>query len=351
MVETNKVYFLFEMIIFLSLYFESDQDPFQLDNILFPTSLTLLNQNIFIVESNGIHYYYTPELVEDNNKSIIFENNLKDESETIKVAMAQFLEKDNGYIMILAKEIIYFFESNGTIINDTDLKDIINSDQYCLIPFKKENNYLLYLIVYQSDGVIILKLFRFNINTHENDVILSNNYEIYVQSGDNENTIPSKIMGLNCFFKETSIRDYDILTCFYSIHFPTEIHSRSFDSNNSFTELTDLFHYYYKSIDFPIIFDILTITNLEKQKVLLLCICEHPFWMTFNFDDLFSEPKLIFNDSSTLVQKAHKSKLYYFRQTHEFLFSSLFSQCSVLVMIFNNDFTLKEKGFSSIINN
>ena len=343
MVEINKLYFLLEIVIFLPMYLKSNQEKILFEDALFPNTLTLLNQNFFLVDNNGIHYF-TPEFVEDDTKSILFENKLADESESIKVSMVQFPEKDNGYVMILAQEVIYFFESDGTLINNIDLKEIINAEKYCLIPYKKENNDLYYLVIYNLKEIFIIKVFTFNIITHVNDAIISNNYTIFSQFYEYGNVISSKIFGINCFFTPTSFKDYDILTCFYSSFYPTEIHVKSFDSKNNFTELTELFHYYFKNIDFPMISDISIAINTQKQQFLLICVCQKSFWMTFDFNDLFSEPQLLFDDddsSSSLIIMGYKAKMYYFRQTHEYLFISSSIMCTKYIMLFNQNFTLK----------
>ena len=344
----KKLYFLFEIIINLSLFiFGNNQEQKSFNNVLFPTTLTLLNQNIVMVQSDGIHFY-TSELVEDTSKTITFENKISNIEENEKVSMAQFSEKDKGYIMILTNETMYFFESDGTIINITNLKDSIFGSHYCLIPFKKENNYLYYLISYQSIGSLTIKQFKFNINYHVNEIIMSNDYIVYNQYHKPNLAIPNKIIGINCIFLSTSTINNDILTCFYAIYYPTEIHAMSFDPYNNFTELTELFSYYYKGENFPLIYYISAITNQDKQKALVFGVSENSFWMTFSFEESFSEHKQIFNDSSlSLALIYHKTKIYYFRQTHEFLFSSSVELCKNYVMIFNNNFTIKNQGYSS----
>ena len=309
----NKIYFLLEIAIFFSMiYLGNNQAQIIFNNVLFPTTLTLLNQNIMSVESNGIHLF-SPELVEDTTKTIFFTKNITEETEGVKVEMVQFPEKDNGYVMVLVSENIYFFESDGTIINKADLKDIIDDDKYCLIPYKKEGNILYYLIAYNDGGVVIIKLFTFNIDTQMNSVNITYSYNIYVKYYEPTNVLSTKIIGINCLFTANSIRDYDILTCFYSTYYPTEIHEKSFDPNNDFEEITELFQYFYLSAEFPLMYSISAMTSLDKQKIIIICVCEQSFWITFNFNDFFSEAKYIFDDNSKLVLSTYNSKLYYFR--------------------------------------
>ena len=346
MLNTNKICFLIEITLFLPIYLENEQNLIILDGVLFPSILTLFNQNIVIVRSDGIHFY-TRELVEDSTKTVFFEKNITDEIEGVKVEMVQFPEEDDGYIMILVGENIFFFESDGSIINNTNLNDIINDDKYSLIPYKKEGNDLFYVIVYNNVEVLIITLFTFNIDSHENSVNITKNYDIYVQYYDPPTVKANSLTGINCFFTKNTIIDYDILTCIYSTYFPTEIHVKSFDPNNDFMEIVELFNYYFKDINLPMIYGISAIIDLEKKNIFMICVSEKSFRMTFNFDDFFSEPILIFDDDSfVLAPTIYKSKLYYFSQTNEYLFSSYIKLCTHLVMKFNSDFTLKEKGLS-----
>ena len=346
MFEKNKLFFSLKIILLFLYLSKKSQEETQFDNVLFPTTLTLLNQNIAMVERDGIHFY-SSELVEDTSKAILFEKEFSDVSESEKVAMAQFSEEDEGYILILTNEIIYFFESEGINIDNVDLTDIIDAAHYCLTPFKKEDNYLYYLISYAVVGGLTIKQFKFNINSHINELILSNNYGMLTQYYNSSTAIPNSIVGVSCIFMSISSIDHDIFTCFYSIYYPTEIQTKSFDPLNNFKELTVLFNYYFNGTDFPILYYISALTNQDKQNALIFCISKNPFWMTFNFKDSFSNHIPIFNDSSFLVLLYHKTKTYYFRQTHEFLFSSSYQGCIHFLMIFNNNLTLKSQVFSS----
>ena len=338
-----KLYFLSNIFLTLFIY-EYNQEQKIILSSLYPSALTLLNQNIVIVSSDGIHFF-SQNLVEDISKKIIFQNPINSIARSEKVELKQFSTEDEGYIMILVDDTIYFFESDGTNIKIFDLSNSINGNYYCLIPFKKENNNLYYIILYSIKGGLVLNIFKFDIYKYSNELITSNNYTVYLQSL-NSNKIPDKIIGPNCIFMKPFSMDHDILSCFYIIYFPTETHSKSFDPSNNFTELTDYFKYYNWEND-NVLYYISALTNNDKQKAIIYIVKGEPVLITFDFNDFFSEPIGI--DSSITLSIEHpKSKGFYFRQTHEFIFSSTYTNCNNYIIIINNNFTLKSRGYSSL---
>ena len=175
-----KLYFLSNIFLTLFIY-EYNQEQKIILSSLYPSALTLLNQNIVIVSSDGIHFF-SQNLVEDISKKIIFQNPINSIARSEKVELKQFSTEDEGYIMILVDDTIYFFESDGTNIKIFDLSNSINGNYYCLIPFKKENNNLYYIILYSIKGGLVLNIFKFDIYKYSNELITSNNYTVYLQS-------------------------------------------------------------------------------------------------------------------------------------------------------------------------
>ena len=140
------------------------------EKLEYPSILTLISQKNVLVTSNGIHFY-------DSN----LENEEKDKliplvipvSDSFKTALAQFSENDGGYILVLAMEIIYFFKADGTIFSTKNLTNLIDSNYYCITPYKKENNNLYYIISYitRQDISISLNIFEFGLISDENKSI------------------------------------------------------------------------------------------------------------------------------------------------------------------------------------
>ena len=89
------------IFLFLSLFILNNQEnlPFR-----YPVSLTLLDQSIALVGSDGIHFYDKELTIDSNNISFTVQYEDID-----KIALAQFSESDGGYILILVKNFIYIF--------------------------------------------------------------------------------------------------------------------------------------------------------------------------------------------------------------------------------------------------
>ena len=113
---------------------EGEEESIIISSVSYPTAYTLSNQNIVMVISDGIHFYNT-DLIEDNDKKILFEKEITLQSEFEKTTIAQFSEEDGGYIMIIVNDTLYFFQENGTPIKSLDLSNSISSIHYCLILF------------------------------------------------------------------------------------------------------------------------------------------------------------------------------------------------------------------------
>ena len=303
---------------------------------MYPSILTLLNQKIVLVLNNGIHFYDSNLDNEEEGKFIPL--NITKEEDNYKATLAQFSYEDDGYILILVMDILYFFKADGTFITSSDVSDFINNEYYCLVSYKKENNYLNYIISYtnQTDKTLILHHFKFDIinkiNQQENKKI----FNAIVVGKDYD---PLNIVGGTCII----LLDYsnnDLLTCFYSIMHPVQFHSRSFDPNNDFNELTDK-STYFNATEFesspPYIS---AITNSDKRKALIYAVNNgYSYWQTFDFYNSFSSLSNNSMDNINILYPKHK--MYYFRQSHEFVLLSQSYYCNIFITVFNNNFTLK----------
>ena len=133
----------FIFLIFLSFIKMSYQDVNT--NFQYPTSLTLLDNSIAIVNSEGIHFYNERFNEEYTNKAIYF---TLDENEYKNVFMAQFSNENNGYILIFAKKKLRIFDNQKNLLKEEEITDseIINTNILNLIPYKKDDNILFFYI-------------------------------------------------------------------------------------------------------------------------------------------------------------------------------------------------------------
>ena len=188
---------------------------FECENLLYPSILTLLSRKLVLVSNNGIHFFDSNLDNEETNKYIPI--NIELDTDNYKTAMEQFSEEYGGYILILVRNIIYFFDSNGNNIYSENLSEYLNGNYYCLIPYKKEGNYLYYIISYISatSYELILHHFIFELDSHSNQH-QKLNFEVKVIEGTNA---PTQIIGVTCLFM-INLANNKILTCFYGVSYP-----------------------------------------------------------------------------------------------------------------------------------
>ena len=162
------------LLLFLSLLIYINANNVEFESLLYPTTYTLLSHNIVIVASDGIRFF-SSDMTEDTTKKISFDNQIQSADENEKTVIDQFSANNGGYIMILVKDILYFFQNDGTFINSVDLTSSINGKHYYLIPYKVEGDYLDYLISYPINNTCFGLIYcKFDLNfPNSNEIIKS----------------------------------------------------------------------------------------------------------------------------------------------------------------------------------
>jgi len=323
------------IVLFIILTHINSQQLVPVSSILHPKFFILQNHIVVIVSNDGIHFYNSDLAIEDNSKKILFPQNIYSiENETILIK--QFSKEDGGYLMVLALNKIYFFTSDGSKINSIYIPCISHSDYYCLIPYKKQNNYLYYIIAYNINQNFILKQFKFNINSFSNQII-----QFYESKID----LNEQIKGLSCISMSHPKINNDLLTCFYSVYYPPEIRVKTFDINNNFEQMQN-FSNYHILIKYQNISYISTITYKEKQKTLICFGNKNNYYLiTFDYVNSFSSPKQIINNSYNGI-KLYFNKIFHIERTNEFVFISTTSdKCKIYLIIFSDDLNIKKQGF------
>ena len=340
-----KIFFttLFSLIYFTN---QDRENIFNEYQTYFPYSLTLLNQNILLVINDGIHFFDSNLENEDITKKINFNSKIEQENDFQKTSIAQFSSEDGGYIMVLALNKIYFFSSEGNFINNIDLSYYINANYYSLVPYKKENNFLHYIISHSNPEYnFTINYFKFDINSpNDNSLELTKKYNVSIQYSTSN--YPTAISGPSCLFLSPSDYDHDILNCFYSVFFPFELHSRAFDPNNNFEEIYAYFNYLYEEFNSHEAKYLYAITNNEKKKAFIMMIRNScPYSAIYDFNSFSIPKKEILRESCDLEGNYHKNRFIYFRETNEFIFvSSRWSVPPIPMIIFNSDFSVQKIG-------
>ena len=346
---SNKSQLLNLIIVLFCLFISTNEEDTvtpdkTFSSISYPTILTLLNRNLIMVASDGIHYINSDDLTEDITKKIEFENIINDSDEYEKTTMAQFSENDGGYIIIIVKNKIYFFKYEGTKIIDLDLPDSIDAKHYCIIPYKRENNYLYYIISYPLNAINIfaLKYIKFDLNNPNSNIVLITKTIETTHMGSSQT--PTFFIGVNCILMLSPLNN-DTLVCFYSVSYPPEIQVRSFNPNNDFEELNDYFDYYTTSLTESFYY-INGITNEEKKKALIFYHNGYPYEMTFDFENGLSEPNIIL-ENGDFAKTYTFHKLFFFKFTQEFVIASRIyrGDCKIYLIIYYSNFTIKIQDY------
>ena len=326
-------------LLFISFFIQTNQKP--LSKIDYFYSFKLIDGKIVAVSQNGIHFYEKDFKIENRNKRIPFKRLNVDTNKTI--AITQYSENDDGYLLILISNILYIFDKNENKIISITLNYKINGSNYSLIPNKKNNNILYFLISYIDKSVFILDNCRYNLIAKKLSI---DKKKYYIEYSDLRG-------GPKCIFMSPQLSllniNNDILTCFYSTN--RDIFSISFDIENNLKEIKSLKY----NTQIPEIYDsniyLNIVSNENNEKALIYIIFDgKPFWLTFDFINKFSDiyqEQLDYN----LASDYYKHKMFYSNETNEFIIISSILDCKQLIMIFNNNFHLKSKGIISYNNN
>ena len=342
-----RFYFSFIIFILISLFIGGKQDSIEY-NLKMPISLTLLNNRNVIISSDGIHFYNENLTIENSEKKFIFETPIQ-ETNIDTISMAQFEKQYGEYILILAQDRIYIFSSDETLLKDYNLSSLINGKHYSLIPYRKyENDYLDYFILFVNNLNIYIKHFRFDLNNQINQI----ENEIYFESFTSLGAKAGVLNGINCIFMApiSSFNiSHDLLTCFYSVHFPSSIVSSVYDQENNFTEIIK---YYQSSSYFSFECSYVNgITNKYKSKALVFINQgTHPYSCTFDFTSGFSpivsESE---NDNYLINENFFLQKIIYNTISDEFIFfgKKNVDTCKICILIYDNNYKIKKRGILS----
>ena len=343
---------LIQMSIFLSIFLitNNQTDESYSSNTFLPNTLTLLNGKNVMLANNGIYFYDSTFSNEESSKRINFnaDKQIINLEGYAKSVMTQFSEEDGGYIMILSMDIIYFFDSDGILLNNKDLSDYINADYYSLIPYKKTGNYLHYILSHKNPEFnFTINHFRFNVDSYTNEIILSKRVNVSIK-GSSFQYLES-ITGPSCLFLSSSSFNYNLLVCFYALNQPSEIQSRVFDPCNNFEELTQFFTYYIDDLttNFPLYLSALT--NNHKIKAFIFSIRNNcAYSLIFDLENLFYSHKKEDIGNCQIEPKYYRVKFTYFQNSESFIFIGVRWGANPPIPIMNIDNDFNERKTANI---
>ena len=310
---------------------------------------TLSNGKIIVVSKDSIHFF-TSEIIEEKSKILKLDKKLSSKVIEEKIEITQFSQEDEEYIMILIMNKIYFFDRNGNKINYLYLSDELQKFNYSLIAYKKEYNYLLYIITSTSKNnkSFILNYYKYDINSpNSNHLISSKEVEI------NYKRKTYDLSKIKCIFIFSSNLNKNNLVCFFAVTYNEmiEIEARIFDQNSGLVEVnkfSKILEKTDKNLDFTNFISVET--NKEKTKAFIYLVNGCPYIITFDLENSFSKFNKII-DVNYFQQSFSQHKLFYLKESNEFLIASLIKSnlCKIFIVYYNPNFEIKYQGVIDLI--
>ena len=324
------------ILIFISiLIYINNQDPH---------IFTLSNEKIVMVKNDGI-YFFTSKMIEENEKRIIFQNIIENPD---KINLVQFSSRDDEYIIISVIYIIYFFDKDGNIITYSYLSDSMKDYNYTIIPYKKENNFLHYIITYpeKNNESFLICHFKLDIDYSKANQILSLK-NIKIKEENNSIYSVKKLSKINCVFMLDSKINRDILVCFYFMSVnKIEIQVKSFDPKDDFNEMKKNFkNYKIKDINFEFNDFFSVMTNKNRNKALIYLINGYPYMVTFDLEKYFTELVKII-DIDIFNNGYSQYKIFKLIQNNDLCIISSINNnfCKLYTLYFNSNFEIEYKA-------
>mgnify|MGYP006873012459 CR=1 FL=1 len=313
-------------------------------NLIYSSMFVLLDNKIVDVAKDGIHFFDEQLKNEDTSHALNFTVPLT-LNDISTISINQFSEEYGEYILILCKRILYIFDKEHNLITNISFEEIIGENNNHIIAYKKENEYLHFIIRYTADGdnFHIILHYKYNLNSLDDENISKNLTDTITIS---DGIYPKSNYCLFMTPLSSTGIDHDILNCFYVSSKTTYIlmNSISYDPANNFNEIDSLrynipFNFWKGDGMF-----FGAITNEEKDKVLFYFRQDICYWGTFDYTNLFSD-FVPGSDAQNLAYNNYGHKLFYFRETREFIaLSSFGDKCQKFIIVYHSNLKINYKG-------
>ena len=352
--------FIFHLNFFFIIIIISDLSYIQ-NEITFinPTSIDLLNGNLFIIHKYGIDICDTL-LTKIINTPLTFseEDQIATTYNLSKVIITKF---DDGYVICLINDKIYIFDNEGKFLYHSERIDNgKNPDYYSL---NTKDNYHFY-IAFISDNLLNLYYYEYKISENITNLIAS--HEDFKAILNAFNRFPLRNKGVSCHYMiNTDLGE--TLACFY-ILFNQNTEQDTFaigfyKIDRNYINEESMLNYWPASQDCWNIDFLKVDINSERSKALVClilsngknnCFIYNIYASGFNMDYLDCNNKICRNEYYGL-------KINYYSFKDEFIFSCLGEIGNITYCIFNNKFDYNEinqfekcdkiNGYSTLFSN
>jgi len=360
--------------VFILFIIELITNTFQTDLKLkfnYPTSITLSNKNIFVIEENGIH-------ICDSNFTKIIQTVVTFDSDEDKILNPDKLSKvilikRSAYIISLINYKIYFFNSDGSFLYNSQ-KLIVNFEPkyFTLSPISKTDNIIYYVVSYFDQNIKLnLLYYKFNTNQKINTEIsttiednlkkrkYSSYYDAYFY--DEKEFYEFKNQGLSClkmndYYLYSYGRAYTFLVCFFvTKEYPYE-YLEELVFNIETTSVQKSLNYAHDYIKFNsnTITQIKSESNSDETQSLVCIVTSENNSKCFKFRLNYRQNKAQFYDSITLNKKCsyelYGTQVTYLFETGEIIFSCLLNEIGgIQATIISKEFKIKKSSLTQLV--
>ena len=137
----------------------------------YPFTKRLNNGNYLLICSTGIFFY--DSYFENITNS--FETKMCQTESCYKtLACSQFLEEDDGFIIVFQKGFNYIFSENGTLLSNINIPYYREDISYSIVPYGHTGKKYFFYIIYYNDLSIIFYNYLFD--SFSNNISLNNTY-------------------------------------------------------------------------------------------------------------------------------------------------------------------------------
>ena len=341
-VKLNIIIFIF-LTIFNKIYCEAN-----LFEGKYPNCLLLQNGYLFVANINGMFLYDT-ELQTECKNHIYYNKTVNDQNIDLiskNTIIAQFSE-ENGIVICLVEDAIYFFKHDGNFILMDFLPNLgfqYSSSYINLLTYKKNENNYYYIITFVKDGENYKKeinILYYKVNDLKNELIQQKMFKPFYFDFP-EIYIFDEYLGCGIMNSENKGKT---LTCCFQTKKEDFIIIQSFIIEEDFEPIGEDI---YSRIESPASKSIRSVVS-EDGKKLLTCYRqsnEAGYCLLYDID----QNKIIKNNP--LIKKCsdfyNRFKLFYINQTLEYLFVCSNSDRDFTIIKLDNNFNvLNKNNFSS----
>ena len=312
----------------------------------YPTSVTLTNGNILVVEKIGIHI--CDQTMENIINTVI---NFSEEDQIDidnKLANVEIKDKNN-YIGVFVNFKLYLFTREGDLLKSTNrLISDDNPTYFSFVPiFVKSNNY--YYVIAYFDSNVALKFVYFKISlsgAYQNSQILTNKYEKFKGFwGIKQYEYKNK--GLSCeYMLDDYSHKYNYLVCYLMIDDDGDKITQDFYKISE-TKISDYHNYICTYIQINNVKLIKTLTIKDIKRALVFVFIEENNMYQLKIYKYYYEYRStnlnLLNSDYKCINNFSGAKVNYIYEKNLLSFSCISSDAVVQSILFNNALNIVQK--------